>query len=247
MYDGTPFGGWQVQPNCVSVEGLLEEALGRMTGEEARVTGASRTDAGVHALMQVAHFDTARDIPPAGFMAGLNSMLPAEIAVVAAEEVSPDFHARKSSRGKLYRYRILVCRERNPFFEGRAWRLPKAPDIEAMREAASHLAGEHDFASFRAAGCSSRHSVRRIDRIELREVPVEEGFCRGAEARLIELDFEGNGFLRHMIRNIVGTLVEAGEGKISPDDARRILEAKKRAEAGRCAPASGLFLVCVFY
>jgi len=243
MYDGAPFGGWQAQPNCVSVQVLVEEALSRMTGEGAGVVGASRTDAGVHALMQVAHFDTARDIPPDGFVAGLNSMLPAGISVLSAEEVSPDFHARKSSRGKLYTYRILVSRERNPFFEGRAWRLRRTPDIGAMREAASHLVGEHDFSSFRAAGCASRHAVRRIGRIEVKG-PSSGDFGLREGEQIVELDFEGNGFLRHMIRNIVGTLVEAGEGKIAPEETQRILEAEKRTEAGRCAPASGLYLVC---
>jgi len=246
MYDGTRYVGWQEQPNGVSVQATIRDALKRMVGEEVALVGASRTDAGVHAVAQVAHFETESRVPAGGFVAGVNSILPDDIAVTDAEEVPEGFHARRSSKGKRYVYRILVSRSRNPFLEGRAWTLRNALNIDSMRAASACLLGEHDFSSFRASGCGSRDSVRTITRIEVSSRPLPHEMLSG-EGEIVELLFEGNGFLRHMIRNIVGTLVDAGHGRLSSDDIQRILLAKKRIEAGRCAPASGLFLADVFY
>jgi len=246
MYEGTRYAGWQAQQNATSIQSLLQEALFKMTGAETPVVGASRTDAGVHAIAQVAHFETESSIGPEGFVSGINSMLPGDISVVDACDAPGDFHARKSSTGKRYAYRILLSRSRNPFLEGRAWTLRNALNIDSMRAASACLLGEHDFSSFRASGCGSLNSVRTITRIEVSSRPLPPEMLSG-ESEIVELLFEGNGFLRHMIRNIVGTLVDAGHGKLSSDDVRRILLAKKRIEAGRCAPASGLFLVNVFY
>lgn len=246
MYDGTRYVGWQLQPNGLSVQSLLQDAVSKMIGRGAVVAGASRTDAGVHALGQVAHFETERDIPLDGFVAGINAALPGDVAVVAAEEAPEDFHARKSAMGKRYVYRVLVSPRRNPFLEGLSWRLKSSPDLDLMRQACECLVGERDFASFRAAGCSSRNAVRTITKIDISARPLSPAMLAG-EGEVVEMVFEGNGFVRHMIRNIVGTLVDVGLGKIRADEVIRILEAKERIEAGRCAPASGLFLAKVFY
>jgi tRNA pseudouridine38-40 synthase len=246
MYDGTNYVGWQIQPNGLSVQALVQDAVRKMTGEETHVHGASRTDAGVHALGQVAHFETSRDIPPEGFQAGLNSILPEDVSVVLAEAVPQGFHARKEAKGKRDVYRAIVSKERNPFLRNRAWLLRQRPDMEEMQRAAGHLVGEHDFASFRAAGCGSRHAVRTIARIDVASRAITPEMMAG-EGELIEFLFDGNGFVRHMIRNIVGTLVDVGLGKIEAGDVLRIIAARERIEAGRCAPASGLYLVRVFY
>lgn len=246
MYDGTDYAGWQIQPNGVAIQALVQAAVRTMTGEENDVVGASRTDAGVHALGQVAHFTTASGIPVEGFRSGLNSMLPEAIVVLAAEEAPEGFHARRSAQGKRYVYRLLISPERNPFLARRAWHLRRMPDPEAMRRAATCLSGEHDFTSFKASGCTSRHAVRTITRFEIARRVLTPGELAG-EGELVEFTVEGTSFVRHMVRNIVGTLVDVGEGRIAPEEVAAILAARQRIEAGRCAPASGLCLVQVFY
>ena len=247
-YDGEGFVGWQIQPNGESVQAILKRALEEMTGEECTLVGAGRTDAGVHALGQVASFATEKSIPCEGFVKGLNSLIPPAIAVVDAEEVGEGFDARKSAKGKVYRYLILRSLNRLPLLAGRAWHAREALDLAAMREAAAHLVGEHDFESFRASGCAARHAVRRLDRIDiLSDPPCAEHMELPSESGLISLEFEGGGFVRHMVRNIVGTLVEVGRGAILPGGVKKILDARERKEAGVCAPASGLYLVRVIY
>ena len=246
MYDGTDYAGWQIQPNGVAIQALVQEAVRTMTGEENDVVGASRTDAGVHALGQVAHFETATAIPVEGFCSGLNSMLPEAIVVLAVEEAVEGFHARRSARGKRYVYRLLVSPERNPVLARRAWHLRRMPDLDAMRRAGACLVGEHDFTSFRASGCTSRHAVRTITRLAIDRRALAPGELAG-EGELVEFTVEGTSFVRHMVRNIVGTLVDVGEGRIAPEAVGAILAARQRIEAGRCAPASGLCLVNVVY
>jgi len=247
-YDGAEYVGWQNQPSGVSVQGLIEGALREMTGGDCPVVGAGRTDAGVHALGQAASFTTTAGIPCEGFVRGLNSLLPPSIAVLEACEAGEGFDARRDARGKLYRYLILSSPGRVPMLNGRAWQVRERLDIGAMREASGHLLGEHDFSSFRASGCTMKNAVRRLTRIGI----SEEG-CRAGpvelpgRASLVAVEFEGNGFVRHMVRNIVGTLYEAGRGAMDPAEVGRILAAHERKEAGVCAPASGLYLVRVEY
>ena len=171
-YDGTGYVGWQVQPNGTSIQEVLQEAVEKMTGERTSVIGAGRTDAGVHALGQVAHFVTNSQIPSVGFERGLDSLLPADIVVVGAEEVPSDFHAKRDAKGKRYKYRLLLSPHHSPLALNRFWHLISGLDIEVMRRAAKVLIGEHDFESFRAAGCSCKHARRRIDRIDITETPA---------------------------------------------------------------------------
>ena len=237
-YDGTDLCGWQRQENGPSVQGHLEEALARMTGAATPVIGASRTDAGVHALGQVACFDTEACIPCDGFRLGLNSMLPPAIAVVAADEAPPGFHARFSASGKHYRYSILTRSSRSPLARKLAWHRPGARlDLDAMRRAAALIVGERDFSAFRAAGCSARTAVRRVEEIAVSEM----------DPHRIEIDVRGNAFLRNMVRILVGTLVEVGDGRLEPVQVGEILESRDRTRAGQTAPAHGLCLVEVFY
>lgn len=238
MYDGTRYVGWQIQPKGISIQGLIKDALKKMTGEDVKVIGASRTDAGVHALSQVAHFVTQSKIKTQSFKGGLNSILPPDIAVISAEDVRNGFHARRDAKGKRYLYRILVSEARDPFLINRSWRIERLPDIDAMRHASHFLIGEHDFSSFCASGSTSRHAVRRIDRADV---------VMGEEGNIFDIKFAGNGFLRHMIRNIVGTLVDVGLKKIETSAMKRIIAGRDRKKAGRCAPACGLYLVDVIY
>ncbi|MFH0798951.1 MAG: tRNA pseudouridine synthase A [Pseudomonadota bacterium] len=269
MYDGTRYVGWQAQPNGVSIQALLQKAVCRMTGKETPVIGASRTDAGVHALGQVAHFRTSMDVLCDGFKMGLNSLLPEDIAVVGAEEAAEGFNSRRDAKGKRYLYRLLISGERRPLIMNRFWQMGVRPGLDRLREAASVLVGKHDFASFKAAGCSSRNAVREIKNIEIThsfpsplrgEGQGEGGNCnrvtlpptpshQGRENcdEIIDITIEGNGFVRHMVRNIVGTLVDIGLGKIELDAIKGILEARRREQAGRCAPACGLYLMEVLY
>jgi tRNA pseudouridine38-40 synthase len=191
----------------------------------------------VHALGQVASFRTAASIPCDGFRRGLNSLLPPSIAVVAAADAEPDFHARFSAAGKHYRYSVLTRSSRSPLERRRAWHHPRPLDLAAMREAAHHLVGERDFSALRAAGCTARTAVRRLDQVALREP---------APGRL-ELDVLGNAFLRNMVRILVGTLVEVGEGRLTPAEVAEIMESRDRTRAGQTAPAHGLCLVEVLY
>lgn len=236
-YDGTSLCGWQRQANGPTVQGHLEAALARLLSHEAPITGASRTDAGVHASGQVACFRTARPIPLHGIRRGLNSLLPSQIAVREAAEVPEDFHPRFSATGKHYRYTLLVRPDRSPRWRDRAWHYPDPLSIEAMAAAAAPLLGEHDFAAFRAAGCTAATTTRRLDAIEVSQPDPE---------RLI-VDVRGNAFLRNMVRILVGTLVESGAGRRTAAQVADILAARDRTRAGITAPAHGLELVEVRY
>lgn len=237
-YDGTGLCGWQRQENGPSVQGHLEQALARMTGAPTPVIGASRTDAGVHALGQVACFETAARIPCDGFRLGLNSMLPPSIAVVAAAEAPTGFHARFSATGKHYRYSVLTRSSRSPLLARSAWHRPGAVlDLAVMRRAAELLLGERDFSAFRASGCTARTTVRRIDEITISE----------PNPHRLDFDVRGNAFLRNMVRILIGTLVEVGEGRRTPVQVAEIVESKDRTRAGQTAPAHGLCLVEVLY
>ena len=235
-YDGTHLCGWQRQANGPTVQQHLEEALAKLLVHDTQVTGASRTDAGVHACGQVATFRTPRTIPLHGIRRAVNSYLPPDIAVLDAAEVADDFHARHSATGKHYRYTILARAERSPLLRDRAWHHAEPLDIAAMNDAARALIGEHDFAAFRATGCTAKTTLRRVDAIAVTRLGEH-----------VEIDVEGNAFLRNMVRIMVGTLAEVGTGKRPVAQVAEILASKDRTRAGITAPAHGLTLVAVRY
>jgi tRNA pseudouridine38-40 synthase len=241
-YDGSEFAGWQIQPDAPTIQGTLASAIGRITAEKVLPQGSGRTDAGVHALAQVATFMTASTIPAENLVKALNDILPASIRVLEASEVPPDFHARKSARGKTYRYRMYrgpIC---PPFLARYVWHNPYPLDEIAVQQAAALVVGEHDFTSFaavdpeRACDDEPASNVRRI---------FESRWERSGDELVYTV--RGNGFLHHMVRNLVGTFVLAGKGTLQPEDVTQILEARKRSAAGATAAASGLFLVSVEY
>ncbi|RMH38823.1 MAG: tRNA pseudouridine(38-40) synthase TruA [Deltaproteobacteria bacterium] len=235
-YDGTDLAGWQRQANGPTVQEHLERALAAMTGGPVAVIGASRTDAGVHALGQVAHFRTGAAIPEHGFRRGLNALLPPAIAVVGCERAPDDFHARFWALGKHYRYRVLARPDRSPLWRRTAWHRPRPLDVDAMRAAAAHLVGEHDFSAFRAAGCTARTATRRVTAIDIDRT-----------GDLVDIHVRGDAFLRNMVRIIAGTLVEVGEGRRAPEAVADALGSRDRTRAGQTAPARGLTLVSVAY
>jgi tRNA pseudouridine38-40 synthase len=238
-FDGTGLGGWQRQDNAPTVQGHLEDALAQLLQAPTPVVGASRTDAGVHARGQVASFRTERAIPLHGIRRGLNSILPPQIAITEAADAPDDFHPRYSATGKHYRYLVLARSDRAPRWARRAWHVPFPLDLDAMRAAAGALVGEHDFASFRAAGCSAKTSTRRIDEVAIAPPPDEPD--------LIAFDVRGNAFLRHMVRIAVGTLVDVGVGRTPPGQLAEIIAARDREAAGKTAPGHGLELLAVHY
>ncbi len=236
-YDGSAYHGWQRQKNALTIQEVLETALARLTGEAIKVHGSGRTDSGVHARGQVANFHTASHIPLKAFYAGLNSLLPRDIAVLDAAEAPLDFHARKSVRSKTYEYRILNRRQPSPLSRRYAWVVREVLDLEAMIQAAAVLPGEHDFSAFKASGGAPGHAVRRV---------LSAAWHQGDAGRL-RFFITANGFLRGMVRSLVGTMVEIGLGKRPPEDLGGLLKSGDRAGAGPTAPAQGLFLVEVLY
>ncbi|MDE0886181.1 MAG: tRNA pseudouridine(38-40) synthase TruA [Myxococcota bacterium] len=237
-YAGEAFAGWQIQAGGErTVQGCLVEAVARVTGERVTVMGSGRTDAGVHAEAQVASLALKEEIEPGKLQRALNGVLPREVAVRAAYRVDEDFDALRSAQGKRYRYRIWNHPVRSPLRAGRFAHVPRALDVGAMAQAAQALVGEHDFQSFQAAGSGAKTTVRRLRRLEIRGGPGGE----------IEVVAEGSGFLRYMVRNLVGTLLEVGQGRRSGDSMVGLLEVRDRGQAGPTAPAAGLTLEAVEY
>ena len=239
-YDGKDFRGWQVQPNNQAprtVQGTLEDALERITGRRVRVVGSGRTDAGVHAEGQVAHAQIETELGADGLRHALGGVLPVDLAVISVEIAGAAFHARRDALSKRYRYSVWNGEHSSPLRRRRAAWFRPALDLEPMRRAALDLAGEHDFASFQASGTQVRTTVRTLSRVEVR------GETRGE----IALTFQGSGFLRHMVRNLVGTLLEVGTGRRAADSMPTLLAARDRRLAGPTAPAAGLSLVSVDY
>ena len=241
-YDGTRFVGWQRQAEGESIQGLLEQALARFEGAPVIVHGAGRTDAGVHALGQVASVCLTCDHDTDALARGLNAQLPGDVRVLRVEDVAADFHARFSARAKTYRYVIRNAPLVSPFERSYVWHLPERLDLEAMRVAAASLVGTHDVAAFQSAGSGVTDTVRTITRSE---------FPRDAADRdtdpPLAYEIEGDGFLRHMVRAVMGTLVEVGRGRRAPGSMEALLAGGSRADAGATAPAQGLFLVRVDY
>ena len=240
-YDGTPFCGWQKQDGMTSVQGCLEDAVGRMNAAPTEVRGASRTDAGVHAEWQIAAFDTERDYPAERFRIALNALTPPEITVRYACEAPEGFQPRFESQGKHYRYWFYQGRYLPPFLVHRAAHT-KPLDVENMHRAAQHLIGRHDFTSFRAQDCQARSPVRTLTRIAVTRAEGPYAFACHDEGALVQIDVEGTAFLKQMVRIIAGTLLDFGWGR-DASEMPDILEARRRDAAGQTAPACGLTLV----
>jgi tRNA pseudouridine38-40 synthase len=234
-YDGTNYVGWQCQPNGIAVQQVLEEALAKLLREQARVSSSGRTDAGVHARGMVACFVTGRALPLAAYSDGLNCLLPPDIAITHAEEVPLGFNPRHDAKGKIYRYTIHRAPRRSPLARLSAWYLREELDLELMRRGAAYFVGEHDFAAFRTSGCAAKTTIRRIDAVTITAV-----------GDLLHIDVSGSGFMRNMVRIMVGTLVAIGRGKMAPEQVKRCLT-EPGAAAGPTAPAHGLCLLEVFY
>ncbi len=236
-YDGSGFVGWQYQDNGPSIQGTLQKALLALTGETASIFGAGRTDAGVHALAQVAHFDLSHDWPTDRLRDGLNAHLrDCRISVLGAAPASDDFHARFSARRRHYIYRIVNRRPKLTLDDGRAWRVPVPLDSDTMHAAAQALVGQQDFTTFRASECQADSPVKTLDFIAV-----------SRQAEVVEINTYARSFLHHQVRSIVGSLKMVGEGKWHPSDIGRVLKARDRAACGPVAPAHGLYLSRVDY
>ena len=258
-YDGTDYVGWQRQANGVSIQELIEDALRALDGRHVTLTGASRTDAGVHALGQVAAFTIARELEPDALVRALNAHLPHAVRVLAAEEAPPAFHPRFEARAKTYRYRLWHDDVMSPFERAYAWHVPGPLDVEAMRNAARLLEGRHDFAAFQATGSSVTTTEREVavSRIftlriadcglRIREESTIESAIQNPQSALLVYEITGTGFLRHMVRIIVGSLVEIGRGRQPVEWIGGVIASRDRASAGPTAPPHGLFLVRVEY
>ena len=236
-YVGGSYHGWQIQPGLRTIQGVMLEQIAQITQRKVNLIGAGRTDAGVHALGQVASFKTESTIDVLALQRGLNSLLPSDIVVKAVEEVEEEFHARFSARSKVYEYRILNQPYPSAIWRDYAWFIPHELDLPSMQECGKLLVGSHDFSSFRASGDESRHSIREVISLEIER----------REGKFVVLAIEANAFLRGMVRSIVGTLVAVGRGKIFFSEFKEIFGTHDRRRAGMTAPAHGLFLVEVKY
>jgi len=255
-YDGTEYSGWQIQPNAPTIEAELDAAIEQLTGEALHVMGASRTDAGVHALGNVAVFDTESTIPGDRWAYAVNRYLPPQISVVDSREVKPDFHPRHCNTRKTYEYKILNTKFPIPQLRNYAWYVPGHLDIDLMRKAAEVLVGEHDYKSFCCVRTQAESTVRTVYAIELEEtaapglgwsVTPAQGEAAEQAGRIITMRITGNGFLYNMVRIITGTLVQAGKGLITSENVREMLEQCDRTVAGQTAPPQGLTLVNIEY
>jgi tRNA pseudouridine38-40 synthase len=235
-YDGTDYRGWQIQPNGKTVQGEIEKSIRKIFGKDHRLHGTSRTDSGVHAACQVAHFKATRVIPIAKMADALNSALPKDIVILKAEYADTAFHARFDTKSKLYSYKIFSSRQKDPFHQRYAWYLSYKLNLALMRKEALALIGRHDFKAFQASDKKERSSIRKI--LELNIVKHKS---------LITINIEADGFLYNMVRNIVGTLVDIGRGYLPPGSMKKILDSRDRTQAGPTAPPEGLCLMQVKY
>ncbi|MBU0571585.1 MAG: tRNA pseudouridine(38-40) synthase TruA [Candidatus Omnitrophica bacterium] len=235
-YDGTDYRGWQVQASGKTIQGEIEKAIKKIFGKDHRLHGSSRTDSGVHAAGQVAHFKTSNMIPADKVPAALNSVLPKDIAILKAEYAEKEFHSRFDARSKQYRYRIFCSREKDPFNQRYVWCLSYWLDLSLMKKEAEVLIGRHDFKAFQASDKKERSSTRNILHLDI----VKKG-------SFITINIEADGFLYNMVRNIVGTLVDIGRGHLPPGSMKKILDSRDRTQAGPTAPPEGLCLREVKY
>lgn len=239
QYDGTEYHGWQIQSRCVTVQGSVLDAVQTILNDNSvRLFGASRTDSGVHALGQVAHFQISESVSISrySFLRGLNSLTPEDIIISEVHEVTPDFHSRFDARGKTYCYQFFNADTPSVYHRRFSWHIRHPLDISAMRQAARHLVGCYDFSAFQAASCGAETSIRTVFALHLQQ-----------RKGLIRMFIKANAYLHKMVRNIAGTLAEVGMGKRSPDEVLEALHAKDRRQAGVTAPSQGLFLVKVYY
>ncbi|TAN42359.1 MAG: tRNA pseudouridine(38-40) synthase TruA [Nitrospirae bacterium] len=246
-YDGTAYCGWQIQPNGVSIQGLIQDALLKITGAEVRLTGAGRTDAGVHALEQVAAFNTGASLNAEIFKNALNAHLPEDVRIIDAADADENFHPRFDAKHKTYFYIISGDRVLSPFIARYVWHFPYRLNIETMQLGAQNLFGTHDFSAFRGSGCGAKSTTRTIHEISVEKFDNISFMTTGISGAFIKIRITADAFLRHMVRNIVGTLAEAGRGKITASDIKKIIASKERPLAGPTAPARGLFLEKVVY
>ena len=235
-YDGTSYHGWQSQNNALAVQDVIEKAIMTLTGEKCSLIGSGRTDAGVHALGQVANFITNSNIPAEKFSYALNNILPDDIVIRSSKQVPESFHARFNAIGKKYRYVIYNSRQRSALHRNRAYFVPYSLELHLMEKAMEYFVGTHDFTAFKASDSSVKTSVRTITGTWLKK-----------EDEIITFEVAGNGFLYNMVRIIAGTIIEAGMGKIAPDSIPYIIESRDRKKAGRTAPPHGLYLMEVYY
>ena len=235
-YDGKDWGGWQKQPNKLNIQGEIERAIEEITGEKVLLIASGRTDAGVHALAQVANFKIEKDIPVEKIPYALNSKLKKSIRIKSAEEVDEKFHSRYTCKRKTYKYIINNSLQGTAIYRNLQYHFPEKLDEEKMNKGIKYLIGEHDFKSFKASGTSSKSSVRIIYDANVKR-----------EGEIVTIELTGNGFLYNMVRIIAGTLVDVGIGKIKSEDVKTILEAKDRLKAGKTLPPTGLYLVDVKY
>ncbi len=238
QYEGTCYHGWQRQKDDVTIQELIEDRLSIMTGKPVTVHASGRTDSGVHALHQVCNFSTETKIAPESIKNGLNSLLPNDIYILKAEYAAPDFHSRYSAKSKCYEYRMLNTKDIDIFSSRYVWHIKDNLDFQEMRKCLACIIGRHDFTAFRSAGTSNVNPVREMTRAELSE---------RKESGTASFIFEAEGFLKHMVRNIVGTVVDAGKGRITSSEFKEILDSKDRKRAGLKAPPQGLFLTMVRY
>ena len=235
-YDGKDFNGWQKQHNKLNIQGTIEQAIKNITGEDVELNASGRTDAGVHALGQVANFKTNSEIPIEKFAIAINSKLKKSIVIKKAEEVDEKFHSRLNCKRKTYRYIINNSSEGTAIYRYLETHIPQKLDVKKMEQALKYFEGEHDFKAFKASGTSSKSSVRTIYKTQIYK----------KEDRII-IELTGNGFLYNMVRIIAGTLVDVGLGKIEPQQIENIIKEKKRENAGKTLPPNGLYLVSVEY
>ncbi|MEP6644244.1 MAG: tRNA pseudouridine(38-40) synthase TruA [Acidobacteriaceae bacterium] len=248
-YDGSDFAGWQVQPGLATIQGTLASAIGRITGEKVLPQGSGRTDAGVHALGQVASFSMASPIPVGNIISALNDVLPSSIRILTASQESPDFHARKDATSKTYLYRMYRDAICPPFLARYVWHYPFPLKESAMQEAAGFIIGEHDFTSFAAVDPERELRSKGILGANSGAPNVRTIFesCWNREGSEFVYSVRGSGFLHHMVRNLVGTFLLVGKGTLREEDIGKILKARRRSAAGATAPAQGLYLMEVQY
>jgi tRNA pseudouridine38-40 synthase len=235
-YDGTNYAGWQIQPNGLAVQQVIEEALNQLLREKVRLRSSGRTDAGVHARGMVAAFQTTTSLPLKAYVEGTNRFLPPDIAILDAQDVHPGFRPIGDALSKHYRYTILMMPVRSPLHRFTAWHVRELLDLDAMGEAARHFCGTHDYAAFRASNCSAKTTVRRVDSVTV-----------GRSGNFVVIDVVGEGFLKNMVRVMAGTLVDIGRGRFSPAHVAWLLQNRDRKKAGVTAPACGLCLIKVEY